>query len=422
MQKKLLTMAVAGALAVPGLALAQSSVEVYGTINMSFGNVKYDAVSPNAALPAGAPSVSKWDVANHASNYGLRGRESLGAGLTAWFQIEQNAPLERSNNVAITPASRNSAVGVQGAWGNVFMGQWTTPWADLESLWSIGTVGGWGPTTSIIGRRETTGTAPNFNCANAGHGIATGCDAVEAGGGVGHPFWRRISQAVFYQSPVFGGAQAKFAYQTNEGKASAGPIVASADPSMWSASIQWAGMGGRLRVGAAYDNHKEFSSVGQDDTGWKLAGGWNFGFADVGLVWEHLEYNLPVSAVTGVFSGVECKQDNWGVAVAVPVGSGFIRGSFAQADEMDGTGCATIAGNPANGGGGKAKTWNLGYEHRFSKRTSVGVGYATIDNEGVAAFAWTGLPSNQLGGSALTNGPLPGGDVSTFFVNMVHRF
>src|SRR5262245_50618700 len=150
MQKKLLTLAVAGALGAPGAALAQSSVEVYGTINMSFGNVRFS----NAGT---VQSSSKWDVANHASNYGLRGRESLGGGLTAWFQIEQNAPLERSNNVAITPASRNSAVGIQGAFGNVFIGQWTTPWADLDGLWSVGTVGGWGPVTSTIGRRETTG-------------------------------------------------------------------------------------------------------------------------------------------------------------------------------------------------------------------------------------------------------------------------
>jgi predicted porin len=416
MQKKLLTMAVAGALAVPGLALAQSSVEVYGTINMSFGNVKYDAVGA-------APSVSKWDVASHASNYGIRGREALGAGLTAWFQIEQNAPMERSNNGAITPASRNSAVGVQGSWGNVFMGQWTTPFADLESLWSIGTVGGWGPTTSIIGRRETTGTAPNFNCANSGHGITASCDAIEAGGGVGHPFWRRVSQAVFYQSPVFGGAQAKFAFQTNEGKAtaggavnpSAGGTIVAANPSLWSASIQWAGMGGRLRIGAAYDNHKDFSTPGQDDTGFKIAGGWNFGFADVGLVYEQLKYAQTAA--------IECESNNYGIAVAIPVGSGFIRGSFAQADEMKGGAtCSGIAGNPANSGGGEAKTWNIGYEHRFSKRTSVGVGYATIENDGAAAFAWTGLPPNQLGAGAITNGPLPGGDVSTFFVNMIHRF
>jgi predicted porin len=402
MQKKLLTLAVAGALAAPGVALAQ--VEVYGTVNMSFGHVKYDGVGAT-------PSVSKWDVANHASNYGLRGRESLGAGLTAWFQIEQNAPLERSNNVAITPASRNSAVGLQGAWGNLFMGQWTTPWADLDSLWSVGTVGGWGPVTSIIGRRETTGTAPNPGCANAGHGIAASCDAVEAGGGVGHPLWRRVSQAVFYQSPVLGGFQGKIAYQTNEGKTTAGATVG--DPALWSGSVQWAGMGGRLRVGAAYDIHQDFSTIGKDDKGWRVTGGWNFGFADIGLAYETFEYGSATA---------DCEAEQYGIAVAVPVGPGAIRASYAEAKELEGPGCAAIAGNPTNAGGGGAKTWNIGYEHRFSKRTSVGVGYATIENEGVAAFAWTGLPPNQAGGGGLSNGPLPGGTVSTFFVNTIHRF
>src|SRR3954467_13212710 len=158
MQKKLLTMAVAGALAAPCIALAQSSVEVYGTINMAFGYFKY-----SEGTAANTPSVSKWDVAQGASNYGLRGRESIGAGQTVWFQIEQNAPMERSNNIAITPASRNSAVGIEGAWGNVFIGQWTTPWADLESLWSVGGIGGYTPSLAIIGRRETTGSAPNPN-------------------------------------------------------------------------------------------------------------------------------------------------------------------------------------------------------------------------------------------------------------------
>src|SRR5438270_13752561 len=210
MQKKLLTLAVAGALAAPCIAMGQGSgppaaaVELYGTINMAFGKFKYGGASDGTA------DVSKWDVAQGASNYGLRGRESLGGGLTAWFQIEQNAPMERSNNIAITPASRNSAVGIQGGFGNIFVGQWTTPWADLDALWGIGTVGFWGPVTSIIGRRETTGTAPNPNCINtpgrtgapalpattpaAGAPFAQPtCDAVEANGGVGHSFWRRAS-------------------------------------------------------------------------------------------------------------------------------------------------------------------------------------------------------------------------------------
>ena len=398
MQKKLLGLAVAGALAAPGLALAQ--VEVYGFVNMSVGKFKY---SDSAT---GVGSVSKWDVASHASNYGIRGRENVGGGQTAWFQIEQNAPMERSNNVAITPASRNSAVGLQGSWGNAFIGQWTTPWADLDALWGVGTVGGWGPITSIIGRRETTGAAPNPNCQNghlSGAPAIAGtviCDAVESAGGVGHPFWRRVSQAIFYQSPVFAGVQAKVAYQTNEGKATTGT---TADPSLWSASIQWAGMGGRLRVGAAMDGHKDFTTIGQTDSGWRVTGGWNFGVVDVGLAFEQMTYKLAAG---------DCDAQQWGLGLAVPIGQGAIRAAYAVADDLEGP----AAGCAANNG---AKTWNIGYEHRFSKRTSVGFGYAIIKNDDAAVFTWTGAPPNQGGAS---NTPLAGSDPSTFFVNMIHRF
>ena len=410
MQKKLLTAAVAGALSAPGLALAQ--VEIYGFVNMSVGHFKFDDV------PTG---VSKWDVANHASNYGVRGRENIGGGQTFWFQIETHAPLERSNNVATTPASRNSAVGLQGSWGNLFLGQWTTPWADLDALWSVGTVGGWGPSTSVIGRRETSGAAPNINCANTGHGVTGACDAVESTGGVGHPFWRRVSQAVFYQSPVMGGVQLKLAYQTNEGKATAG-ATANADPSLWSAAVQWAGMGGRVRAGFALDRHRDFSSVGQTDDGWKVVGGWNFGVADVGIVYERMTYALSTAAggVQGaVFSGNECEAEQYGLAVAVPVGMGAIRGSWAKAKDLEGTGCSGVTGNPGLAGAGGGKMWNVGYEHRFSKRSSVGFGYATIENDPGGTFNWSGTPPNQ-GGAA--NGPVAGGDMSTFFVNFFHRF
>src|SRR5258706_8435006 len=157
MQKKLLTVAVASALAAPGLAVAQSTVEVYGTVNMAFGMFKYGEGN-TARLNDGAtsiatndvPSVSKWDVANGASNYGLRSRENLGGGLSGWMQIEQNAPLERSSNQAIKPASRNSAIGLQSGFGNIFIGQWTTPWADLDALCGIGTVGVSRPVTRVI--------------------------------------------------------------------------------------------------------------------------------------------------------------------------------------------------------------------------------------------------------------------------------
>jgi predicted porin len=420
MQKKLLSLAVAGALAAPAAALAQ--VEVYGTIHMSFNFEKYGEGT------GGVPSVDKTDVASHASNIGVRARENLGGGLSAWAQVETNASMERSNNVAHTSnfASRNSAVGLQGNWGNLFVGQWTTPWADLDALWGIGTVATYGPITSIIGRRETTGAAPTPNCANTsatGGGAGAGgggigiCDSVEGGGGVGHPFWRRISNSVHYQSPVFGGAQIKVAYQTNQDKSASIPVATNGaaaatavDPSLWSASITWAGMGGRLRVGAAYDLHDEFTTVGESDDGWRIVGGWNFGFADIGVAYEFMTYKTP---------GGDCEAEQYGIGIAIPIGQGAIRGAYSEAKEIDGTfnGAGTCGAVGAGDNG--AKQYNIGYDYRFSKRTTVGVGYAKIDNDAFGRFTWSGLSSSNDGQSVT---PPNGADVEIFFVSMIHRF
>lgn len=431
MQKKLLTLAVAGALAAPAVSsYAQSSVEVYGYLNMSLGYWRHKDATDQTA----SPDVSKFDVTSAASNVGVRGRETLGGGLSAWFQVETNAALERSNNIAHTSgfASRNSAVGLQGNWGNVFLGQWTTPWADLDALWAIGTVGGFGPVTSIIGRRETTGVAPNANCSNIASGAASGlganCDSLEAGGGVGHPFWRRASNAVSYQSPVVaGGLQAKILWQVNQDKTNGGTGVVKQDPQLWSGSLQWAGMGGRARVGIAYDAHKDFTTVGKTDNGWAIKGGWNFGVVDVGLAYEQNTYKTPDG---------DCKAKQYGIAAAVPIGQGAIRASYSKAKDIEGNYTGVVANTPTGSTGGcgavptaanhsddnGATQYNIGYDHRFSKRTTLGFGYATIKNDAGAGgnnFVWSGMSSTQNGASVTA--PL-GSDISVFFVNIIHRF
>lgn len=90
---------------------------------------------------------------------------------------------------------------------------------------------------------------------------------------------------------------------------------------------------------------------------------------------------------------------------------GSIRASYSSASDLSGGGFAfTDTG---------AKQYNVGYEHRFFKRTNVGVGCAKIDNKSNSVFGWTGIPNNQTGASLA---PLFGSDVSTFFVSMTHRF
>ena len=215
-----------------------------------------------------------------------------------------------------------------------------------------------------------------------------------------------MSNAAFYQSPVFGGVQFKFAYQTNQDKSTAGaPLVGAttsvaANPQLYSASVQWAGMGGRLRVGAAYDGHKDFTTIGQTDKGLRVVGGWNFGFADIGLAYEQMTYK----------TAVDNDATQWGVAVAVPIGQGAIRASYSQADDIE--------AGPVKIDNG-AKQYNIGYDYRFSKRTTVGFGYAQIKNDPLAAFTWSGLSSANNGQNVT---PPAGADVTIFFVSMVHRF
>src|SRR2546422_3839497 len=352
MQKKLLGIAVAVALAAPGLALAQSGVQVYGTVHMSINQVKFGDATGSPAGANAAPSATgsiaavlpqgttKMGVAQHASNSGLRSTEPLGSGLTAWFQAEFNMLMERTNGVIDNTGSfRNSGVGLRGGFGNVYVGTWETPWAQTFRLWDVGTIGGWGPTTSIIGRRETTGGAPSRNCSNpsgapgaastaaisnpvcgqadAGNasfgnsvGASTSTNATAAAGAtnLGYPLWRRYGHALFYEAPIFEGAQFKVAYQPNESKSvyltpvttynnSTSAFVSTTsglieNPSSWSASLTWTGLGGRARAFIANMQAKDYSSVGQSDSGWTFGGGYDFGMANVGATYEKYTYKV----------------------------------------------------------------------------------------------------------------------------------
>jgi len=420
MQKKLLGMAVATALAAPAAAFAQ--VQVYGTAHMSFNSTKYGDGTATATQPAGIPGVSKMTIASHASNFGIRSSESLGGGLTGWVQYEFNVKMERDFDLAgANGSSRNTAIGIRGNFGNVYLGTWETPMAAVFRLWDVGTIGGWGPTTSLIGRREQTASGPSSNCGNliTGAGVLTSsavgtssiCYHAEPSTGA-YPTWRRYGSAAFYDSPVFSGFQFKLGYQPNETKSSFSgntnigtttKSIVEENPSSWSASLTWTGMGGKARAFAANMQAKDWNTIGQTDSHWTVGGGYDFGVANIGVVYE--TQNYKTSAVS------ETKAVQMAVGVAIPLGSGKIGASYAKADELE-------VGGVASAGTG-ATMYNIGYEWALSKRTAVGFGYAKIDNDAAAGFTWTGMAPTQNGFSLA---PYAGSDVQNLFVSVRHSF
>jgi predicted porin len=415
MQKKLLGMAVATALAAPAAAFAQ--VQVYGTANMTFNSTKYSAATN------GVGSVSKMAINSHASNFGIRSSESLGGGMTGWVQYEFNVKMERDNDFAANNgSSRNTAIGLRGSFGNVFLGTWETPFAQTFRMWDVGTIGGYGASTSVMYRRESTGSGPSQNCGvpiQGGQFISGGglpaafCYHQDSAGPAGYALWRRYGSAAFYDSPVFSGFQFKLGYQPNETKALAGvtlgltsttPLLTVAEnPSSWSASLSWTGMGGKARAFVANMQNKDWSATGNTDSGYIFGGGYDFGFVNVGAAYETFKYK-------GTASTNETTE--YAVAFAIPLGSGKIGASYVVAKDMENS-----LGTTTDNG---AKMYNIGYEWALSKRTALGFGYAAIKNDTNAGFTWTGMAPVQNG---VTVSPtIAGSDPSNIFVGIRHSF
>lgn len=137
MQGKLIALAIAG---LSGTAFAQSSVTISGQLRVGL-----ESVSAGGATVAGANMTSRTRVTDNGSNIRFAGEENLGNGLFAWWQVE--SAIGTSDNVGTTGAAgsgatttstttgalttgvtgigtRNTAVGIKGSWGNLFMGKW----------------------------------------------------------------------------------------------------------------------------------------------------------------------------------------------------------------------------------------------------------------------------------------------------------
>jgi predicted porin len=108
------------ALAASTLTLAQSSVTLYGTVDLYMAYAKSGMTS----------SKRLEDGGQTASRLGFRGTEDLGGGLSAHFTLESGFAPDTGNGTLPGPAmsfSRQSFVGLSGPWGQIDAGRMYTP-------------------------------------------------------------------------------------------------------------------------------------------------------------------------------------------------------------------------------------------------------------------------------------------------------
>ncbi|MCA0175158.1 MAG: porin [Proteobacteria bacterium] len=109
--KKIFALAVVAAAAAP--AFAQSSVTIYGRLNVTAESVKIGSAKEDNMLN------------NNASRIGFKGVEDLGGGLKAGFQLEHGLdPTDGQASGGSRFWNRHSELWLGGNWGTVRMGYW----------------------------------------------------------------------------------------------------------------------------------------------------------------------------------------------------------------------------------------------------------------------------------------------------------
>ena len=409
MNKKLLALAVAAAVSAPAVALADdSTVTLYGTLNMDFENVKADG-----AAGTGANLPSRNRVSQNSSNIGFRGTEPLGGGLNAIFQLEQGVNIDTGATSASAGsfATRNSNVGLSGGFGTIFFGNWDTPYKSstlpIDAFYATGIA----YYADVLSGDSTPTTS------NGANGF-TGPDR--------RGFDRRQNNSVQYWTPNLSGFQGRIAYSANEQKANATATTPSVDPKLWSLAGTYAN--GPLLLTATYEKHDEYANTGNSvigtkttsDKGSKLGAQYEFPTGTtVGVIYEQLKYTGNIGAtglpknLTGpggltaaqVAGANEAKLEAYYVSVRQAFGPSTIRADFGadRGLKVDGTKISNS----------KAATFAIGYSYSFSKRTDFYALYTRLKNDDNSR---NDFAVNGIGGVA--NGADPQG----FGVGLRHAF
>jgi predicted porin len=403
-----LAFAVAGIFTAPAVAqtaaLPDPSVQIYGTLNVNFQNTDRGGatalgttgLATLAAVPTGVNATSRNAMSTDSSNIGFKGTENLGGGLKAVFQLETSANIDGQNLAAI--GNRNSKVGLAGNFGEVFFGNWDTPFKAV----TYGTrVGDPFLSTDVFGY-QTIMSSPGFKQRSGAYLSGTNNAS----------FDNRAANTVAYWTHTYNGFSGKLGYSVNEGK------TALVNPSLVSLAVNYDS--GPLAVVYAYERHKDAfgltvmqaasSGAASKDSGQRLGAGYKFGNTTASILWERLDYGNS-GKVAGVTS---YKRDAWQLGVLHERGPHKLKLRYNAA--QDGS-CGNVAGNCTTNGLG-ARQLTLGYGYAFSKRTEGFLFYTKLANKDAATYTLT------IGGAAdVTTGAFGvGSDPRALGLGIRHTF
>lgn len=423
--KKLIVIAVAGALSAPLIASAQ------GTGVTLFGRVQAEYQSTDIDQAPGANDYRQESISDNAgqSRWGLKIKEDLGNGLSAIAQVE--FAFRTGNGTA--DAAREQWVGLSSkSWGTAKFGRVQSPFKDFAGG---GTLDVFGATTL-----QARGSGGALYAPGNGFGAAS-----------------HVDHAIRYDSPAFGGfsaavllvpvdaTQADPTITTGTVVTNGGNVGGKGGSNNFQIGLKYKfGTSGEIFGGYSQDdaNDSQATTVtnglnGDDEQVWKIGGAWNFG--DFRIAGEYVSVDNALagnggtscsggaSANGGGDAGLSTSQCNtslnangdgdiWFLTAHYKLGKTtlVLQGGQTDADAVSTAGVLRA-------GEREATNWTIGAIYNFSKRTKVYGGYQNVSVEG--ARSSTGNTNAGNAGTVAASAALAiQPDRSTWTIGMRHDF
>ena len=343
MKKTLIALAV---LAASGAAMAQSTVTLYGIVDVVG---RYSTTD----LGKGAGSLAKSEIVSggiNTSRWGLKGSEDLGGGLKANFKLEEGFALDtgagQTKDFASAPQAfaRESWVGFSGAFGEVKLGKTWTPFDD------------------VIGASDGMFNAVGMSPMRVAFASENYRDT--------------ISNTIYYATPKFNGFAAAASYSAREGDPKRARVEAF--------NVTYGS--GPVAVQFAYQQeHVELATAGgiagttaNNGTYAVLGGSYDFGIAKAKANYAKVT-NKPVGGGANIDGN---NTQEWQIGVDVPMSPALIlSASYAKSDDDNATGA-----NPTQ----KRDGFGMAGKYSLSKRTFLYGGFSVNKASQVVTGSTTG--------------------------------
>lgn len=415
MNKKLLAVAVAGVFAAPA-AFAQSSVVISGTIKGGYESLKIGNYSA-----ARLGNNSQTGVVDDSSSLVFSVTEDLGGGMQAVVRLDMRIKPDDGGGPSgagvlqggLNPGnivSGNSHFGLRSnEWGRIVMGR-----QDLHYF----------NTESNITDKGSLRASPVSLLSYANSGISSIASAT------------RTPNVVHYLSPNWSGFTFILAYSSAPGTVDADIASGIRKGSAWNFNPNYAAA--NWQVGYSYWSAKNDGTTGisnatqtqlagqvgataqiatvgaasTDQRSDRLYGSYVFPFGlKIGGAWDKSRIKSTAAGVGDI-----SKRTAWSIPVSYAWGNHTIHVNYSIAEKDK-----AAPFNPAAGQlDTKATMWGLAYSYDLSKRTSLALTYAAINNHSAARYNLFASTSLGLGNTA--GNMLGGEDPKMFGLTMRHAF